>query len=160
MWTRLAVGVATRLTILTKNQSDGKYLIPSHCSYITCECTSRASCQDEARLVTVRLWIHTVKTYKEHLTKSSAAWYEKQHPDIHLGFLSPIEPRHLSLSRCWRLWQVDTRGLQLIWLCDFGFQVLKISCCQAFSMCLKQNPWVAAYFAGLDIGADDAGSSE
>ncbi|CAE7707322.1 scn4aa, partial [Symbiodinium pilosum] len=29
---------------------------------------------------------------------------------------------------------------------------------EAFSMCLKQNPWVAAYFAGLDIGADDAGT--
>mmetsp|Transcript_14117 Transcript_14117/g.33529 ORF Transcript_14117/g.33529 Transcript_14117/m.33529 type:complete len:671 (+) Transcript_14117:63-2075(+) len=29
---------------------------------------------------------------------------------------------------------------------------------EAFSNCLKQNAWVAAYFAGLDIGADDAGT--
>ncbi|CAE7806524.1 scn4aa [Symbiodinium sp. CCMP2592] len=29
---------------------------------------------------------------------------------------------------------------------------------KAFSRCLKQNAWVAAYFAGLDIGADDAGT--
>eukprot|EP00437_Effrenium_voratum_P046692 CAMPEP_0181537152 /NCGR_PEP_ID=MMETSP1110-20121109/75199_1 /TAXON_ID=174948 /ORGANISM="Symbiodinium sp., Strain CCMP421" /LENGTH=622 /DNA_ID=CAMNT_0023668705 /DNA_START=60 /DNA_END=1926 /DNA_ORIENTATION=- len=29
---------------------------------------------------------------------------------------------------------------------------------EAFSRCLKQNAWVAAYFAGLDIGADDAGT--
>ncbi|CAE7445558.1 TCEA1 [Symbiodinium natans] len=29
---------------------------------------------------------------------------------------------------------------------------------EAFSQCLKQNAWVAAYFAGLDIGADDAGT--
>ena len=28
---------------------------------------------------------------------------------------------------------------------------------QAFEKCLNQNAWVAAYFAGLDIGADDAG---
>ncbi|CAJ1416829.1 unnamed protein product [Effrenium voratum] len=29
---------------------------------------------------------------------------------------------------------------------------------EAFSQCLNQNAWVAAYFAGLDIGADDAGT--
>ena len=29
---------------------------------------------------------------------------------------------------------------------------------EAFSKCLNQNAWVAAYFAGLDIGADDAGT--
>ncbi|CAK9100311.1 Transcription elongation factor A protein 2 [Durusdinium trenchii] len=28
----------------------------------------------------------------------------------------------------------------------------------AFEYCLNQNAWVAAYFAGLDIGADDAGT--
>ena len=28
---------------------------------------------------------------------------------------------------------------------------------EAFEKCLNQNAWVAAYFAGLDIGADDAG---
>ena len=28
---------------------------------------------------------------------------------------------------------------------------------EAFEYCLNQNAWVAAYFAGLDIGADDAG---
>eukprot|EP00913_Durusdinium_trenchii_P034440 g32221.t1 len=29
---------------------------------------------------------------------------------------------------------------------------------EAFEYCLNQNAWVAAYFAGLDIGADDAGT--
>jgi len=29
---------------------------------------------------------------------------------------------------------------------------------EAFEKCLNQNAWVAAYFAGLDIGADDAGT--
>jgi hypothetical protein len=29
---------------------------------------------------------------------------------------------------------------------------------EAFEKCLNQNAWVAAYFAGLDIGADDAGA--
>ena len=34
---------------------------------------------------------------------------------------------------------------------------MRMSEWEAFSRCLKQNAWVAAYFAGLDIGADDAG---
>ena len=36
-------------------------------------------------------------------------------------------------------------------------QSMRICEWKAFSRCLKQNAWVAAYFAGLDIGADDAG---